>query len=208
MRRIGLELVGFAIMTMTTTFSDATERKDIPEKYKWRLGDLFPSDAAWSKAKDELTAKLPELSKHKGKLGKSAGELLATLQAMFEFDHELSKLSVYASALSDEDVRAARPREMKQAAEDLGTQFAAACSWIRPEIVALDPAKLRKFQATEPKLGPYHMYMKEAVRRKPHTLIAAVEKNEAKTSKHERAGGKEHGILANADLPIPTLKLA
>jgi len=208
MRRIGLALVGFAIMTMTTTFSDATERKDIPEKYKWRLGDLFPSDAAWSKAKDELTAKLPELSKHKGKLGKSAGELLATLQAMFDFDHELSKLSVYASALSDEDVRAARPREMKQAAEDLGTQFAAACSWIRPEIVALDPAKLRKFQATEPKLGPYHMYLEEAVRRKPHTLNAAEEKIVAEASDLERAGGEVHGILANADLPYPTLKLS
>src|SRR3569832_1851450 len=133
MRRIGLALVGFAIMTMTTTFTDATERKDIPEKYKWRLGDLFPSDAVWSKAKDELTAKLPELSKHKGKLGKSAGELLATLQAMFEFDHELSKLSVYASALSDEDVRTTRPREMKQAAEGRGARGAAAGAGGRPE---------------------------------------------------------------------------
>ena len=61
MRRIGLALVGFATITMTTAFSDATERKDIPEKYKWKLCDLFPSDAAWSKAKDDLTARLPEL---------------------------------------------------------------------------------------------------------------------------------------------------
>jgi len=195
-------------MTMTTTFSDATERKDIPEKYKWKLGDLFPSDAAWAKAKDDLTARLPELGKHKGKLGKSAGDLLATLQALFDFDQQLSRLSVYASSLSDEDVRAARPREMKQAAEDLGTQFAAASSWIRPEIVALDPAKVRKFVAGEPKLTPYRMYLEETLRRKPHTLNAAEEKIVAEASDLERAGHEVHGILANADLPYPTLKLS
>jgi len=208
MRRTGLALVGFAIMTMTTTFSDATERKDTPEKYKWRLGDLFQSDTAWTKAKDDLTAKLPELGKHKGKLGRSAGELLAALQAMFDFDLQLSRLSVYASSLSDEDVRAARPREMKQAAEDLGTQFAAATSWMRPEIVALDPAKVRKFLAGEPKLAPYRMYLEETLRRKPHTLNAAEEKIVAEASDLERAGGEVHGILANADLPYPTLKLS
>ena len=208
MRRIGLALVGFATMTMTTALSDASERKDIPEKYKWKLSDLFPSEAAWSKAKDDLIAKLPELGKHKGKLGKSPGELLAALQGMFDFDHELGRLSVYASSLSDEDVRAARPREMKQAAEDLGTQFAAACSWMRPEIVALDPAKLRKFEASEPKLKPYRMYLDETLRRKPHTLNAAEEKIVAEASDLERAGGEVHGILANADLPYPTIKLS
>ena len=58
---------------------------------------------------------------------------------------ELSRLSVYANALSDEDVRAARPREMKQAAEELATAFSAASSWVRPEILTLDPAKVRKW---------------------------------------------------------------
>ena len=68
---------------------------------------------------------------------------------MFDIDLELSRLSVYANALSDEDVRAARPREMKQAAEELATAFSAAISWVRPEILALDPAKLRKWIAQE-----------------------------------------------------------
>ena len=193
---------------MTTSFAEATERKDIPEKYKWNLADLFPSDAAWAKAKDDLTAKLPELTKHKGRLGKSAGELLATLQAMFDFDLALSRLSVYASSLSDEDVRAARPREMKQAAEELGTQYAAACSWIRPELVALDPAKVKRFLTAEPKLGPFRMYIEETLRRKPHTLSAAEEKIAAEASDMEHAGGEVHGILANADLPYPTIKLS
>ena len=70
--------------------------------------------------------------------------MLAALQTMFELDLELSRLGGVRARLSDEDVRAARPREMKQAAEELATAFSAACSWVRPEILTLDAAKVRK----------------------------------------------------------------
>ena len=95
---------------------------------------------------------------------------------------------MYANALSDEDVRAARPREMKQAAEELVTAFAAASSWVRPEILTLDPAKVRKWIAQEPKLAPYRVFLEETLRRKPHTLGAAEEKIVAEAGEMERAG--------------------
>ena len=91
----------------------ATDRKDVPERYKWNLGDLYPSEAAWTKAKEALAARLPELAKDQGRLGRSPKEMASGLRSMFELELELSRLSVYANSLSDEDVRAARPREMK-----------------------------------------------------------------------------------------------
>ena len=127
---------------------------------------------------------------------------------MFELDLELSRLSVYAHSLSDEDVRAARPREMKQAAEELATAFSAATSWVRPEILTLDPAKVRSWITQEPKLAPYRMYLEETLRRKPHTLGAPEEKIAAEAGEMERAGGEVHGVLSNADLPYPTIKLS
>ena len=184
------------------------ERADVPDKYKWNLADLYPSEAAWTAAKDALERRLPELGKHKGHLGKSAKDLLAGLDTMFEIDRELGRLSVYASSLSDEDVRAARPREMKSSAEELITAYGAACSWVRPEILALDPARVRGFVAREPKLGPYRMYLEETLRRKPHTLSASEEKIAAEAGDLERAGMEVHGVLSNADLPYPTVTLS
>ncbi|HVR60473.1 MAG TPA: oligoendopeptidase F [Polyangia bacterium] len=193
---------------MTATAALAGERKDIPDKYKWNLADLYPSEEAWFKAKDAAAARIPELGKHRGQLGKSAAGLLAALQLMFDVDRDLSRLSVYASSLSDEDVRAARPREMKQTAEELATQFSAASSWLRPEILTLDPAKVRKWLAQEPKLGPYRMFIEETLRRKPHTLSAGEERVAAEAGEVERSGGEVHGVLSNADLPYPTIKLS
>ena len=197
------------VIAMTATSSArAGERQDIPDKYKWNLGDLYPSEAAWAKAKEDLGRRLPELAKHRGQLGKSAQSLLAALQSMFDLDRDLSRLSVYASSLSDQDVRAPRPREMKQSAEELATQFSSACSWVRPEILTLDPAKVRRFVATEKKLDPYRVYLEETLRRKPHTLGAAEERVAAEAGELERAGSEVHGVLSNADLPYPTIKLS
>ncbi len=195
-------------MAMTAAAVQATERKDIPEKYKWNLADLYPSEAAWTHAKDDLAKRIPELAKYRGHLGKSPGDLLAALQTLFETDRELSRLAVYASTLSDEDVRASRPREMKQSAEQLATTYSAAASWVRPEILTLDTAKVRQWMTDEPKLAPYRMYLEDTLRRKPHTLAAPEEKIAAEAGELERAGGEVHGVLSNADLPYPTIKLS
>ena len=196
------------ILLMAAASVAATERKDVPDKYKWNLGDLYPSEAEWTKAKEAISKRLPELAKHRGRLGKSPKDLLAALQTMFDIDRELSRLLVYANALSDEDVRAARPREMKQAAEELATAFSAACSWVRPEILSLDPAKVRKWIAGEAKLAPYRVYLEETLRNKPHTLGAGEEKVAAEAGEIERTGHEVHGVLSNADLPYPTIKLS
>ena len=193
---------------MTTAAIAAAQRADIPDKYKWNLADLYPSEAAWTSAKEALQKRLPELAKHRGHLGKSAKDLLAGLQLMFDLDRDLSRLMVYANSRSDEDVREARPREMKQSAEELATAFSAATSWVRPEILAMDPARVHKLLAEEPKLGPYRVYLEETLRRKAHTLTAAEEKIAAEAGEMERAGGEVHGILSNADLPYPTIKLS
>jgi oligoendopeptidase F len=208
MGRARLAFVWFGIISMTAALGEAGERKDVPDKYKWNLADLYPSEAAWTKAKDALAKRVPEMAKHRGRLGKSAKDLLAALKTMFDLDLELSRLSVYASSLSDEDVRASRPREMKQAAQDLATAFSAASSWVRPEILTVDPAKVRKWIAQEQKLAPYRVYLEETLRRKPHTLGVAEERVAAEAGDLERAGGEVHGVLSNADLPYPTIKLS
>jgi len=203
-----LAFVCFGIVGMTGGSALAAERKDIPDRYKWNLADLYPSEEAWTKAKDALAARLPELDKLRGHLGRSSKDLLAALQTMFDLDRELSRLSVYANSLSDEDVRAARPREMKQAAEELATALSAASSWVRPEILIVDPAKIRKWITQEPKLGPYRVYLEETLRHRPHTLSAGEERVAAEAGEMERAGGEVHGVLSNADLPYPSIKLS
>jgi oligoendopeptidase F len=52
------------------------------------------------------------------------------------------------------------------------------------------------------------MYLEETLRRRPHTLGAGEERVAAEAGEMERAGGDVHGVLSNADLPYPTIKLS
>src|SRR5262245_17870036 len=75
------------------------DRAKIPEQYRWNLADIYPNEAAWRAAKDRLQADLPRLQQFKGKLASSPAVLADTLDTLYGFDKELSRLFVYASML-------------------------------------------------------------------------------------------------------------
>ena len=85
------------------------ERKDVPEKFKWKVTDVFENDEAWEreyKAIEEEYANF-DLAQFKGKLGDKA-----TLLRCFTYNDELSrrleKLYLYAHICHDTDVRVAK----------------------------------------------------------------------------------------------------
>lgn len=184
------------------------ERAEIPEKYRWNLTELFPSDAAWKAARDDLARKIPSLAAHRGKLGESAQSLASALDAFFAVGLELARLSVYASARTDEDTRVAAPREMRQAAQQLAVEFDSALSWARPEIVALDPARVSGFVAQEKRLAPYRFFLEDVLRWKRYTLSAGEERLVAEAGNLTGTGRDVSGVLRDADLPWPTVKLS
>jgi oligoendopeptidase F len=186
----------------------ARERSEVPDKYTWNLSDLYPSEQAWAQARAELEKRIPRLAEHRGHLGDSAEGLRRGLDAMFTLDRDLSRLTVYARSLSDEDTRAARPRELRQSADQLAVDFGAASAFVKPEILSLDPARVRAFQAQDRKLEPYRFFLDDTLRWKAHTLTAPEERIVAEAGSVADAGGAVHGVLANADLPYPTVKLS
>jgi len=184
------------------------ERSVIPEKYKWQLEDIFATEQAWEQTRAAAAARLPGLAAHRGHLGDSASALLAGLEAVTAIQIDLAKLSVYASSRSDEDTRLTRPRELKQGAQKLSVDLASATAWIRPEILSLDPAKVRGFLAQEPKLAPYRVFLDDVLRWKPHTLSASEEQVAALASDLTDTGQTSYGTLKDADLPYPTVKFS
>ncbi len=198
-----------AVLALSTAApAAAKERSEIPDKYKWDLGDLFPSDDAWKAARDDLAKKIPALAAHRGKLGGSADDLVRALEDVYGARLALERLWVYANSRSDEDTRVGPTREMRQAAQQLAVELDSAGSWIRPELLSLDPAKIRATVRSDPRLAKYAFPLEDILRWKPHTLGAGEEKVVAEAGAMARAGGSISGILRDADLPWPTVKLS
>jgi len=186
----------------------AEERANVPEKYKWNTADLYPSEEAWTTAKDEIAARIPELGALKATLGKSAGQFYTSLSTIEALDQDLTKLAVYASMRGDEDTRVAKTREMGQTAQQLAVEFYATISFLRPAILALGPAKVNAFVAADKRLQPYKPVLDDILRWKPHTLSAAEEKIASEANIMGDNSGLAYRTFTNADLPYPEITLS
>jgi oligoendopeptidase F len=182
------------------------ERREIPEKLTWNLADLFPAEAGWRAARDELQGRIPALAAHRGHLGDSAEALATALDAIYGVRLLLERTFVYASMRSDEDTREARPLEMKQELQQLAVDFDAATSWLRPELLAIGPDRVKGFIAQDPRLAVYQQPLDDVLRWKPYTLSAAEERVAAEAGNLSSAH-PIYSVFKDADLPWPTVKL-
>ena len=113
-RRILCALV--VLMTLTIeSGAQSRDRAQIPDKYKWNLADIYPTDAAWRAAKDKLAADLPKLRQYQGKLASSAATLADALDCRPRFDKELSPaLRLRQHARRSGHARRRRTKAMRQ----------------------------------------------------------------------------------------------
>ena len=202
--RLALLLVGLAAALPAA----ARERSEIPDRYKWNLAELYPSDEAWWAARNELAKRVAVVSSYKGKLGESAEALWRGLDAVFGAEREGERLAVYAYSRTSEDLRVAKTREMTQSVQQLRVEFEAARSYLRPEILAMDPARVRGFLDQDGRLGEYRFFVEDVLRARPHTLSAAEERVAAEAGDLAGVPSEIYGILKDADLPWPTVKLS
>src|SRR5215470_15583411 len=107
MRQLFRPAVVASVLALLTVSPGAQERdrSKIPDKYKWNLADLYPSDASWRAAKEAFAAEIPSLEKFKGKLTTSAPGLADALDTLSSKSKEFGRLSSYASLLADQDTR-------------------------------------------------------------------------------------------------------
>ena len=194
-----------ATVAMTSAPVVAEDRAAIADKYKWNLAEIYPNGEAWEGERQSLGTEIPKIATRKGTTGRSADDLHQTLALRDAIGRRIARLSVYANMAHDIDTRVGRTEQMQQQARQVGTDFAAAKSWLRPEILALGPAKVHAFVAADERLRPYAHLLDDWLRYGPHMLDPAREELLAQTGRIANAGQSISSTLANADMPWPTI---
>ena len=178
------------------------------QRYRWNLADLYPDAAAWNADAKKLEEALPQLSACKGHLGDSARRFQECLDLQSDTTKRFARLSVYANELHAEDTGAASSLELVQRAKVLASNLGEATAFVRPEILRLGKAKIDALFAEDAKLAIYRHPMDDILRAAPHTLDAEGENLVAAFDLASGAGGEAYQILANADMPWPTVTLS
>jgi oligoendopeptidase F len=206
-RDVTICLLTFSLIA-EASFAQERDRSKIPDKYKWNLADIFPSDEAWKSAKDKLVTELPKIDQFRGKLVQSPQTLASCMETVSNLTKELSKLYVYASMNSDLDLNDAKHLGMVQDMAKIGADFAAKSSYIQPEILKMDRQTIDKFIQQEPRLKVFAHGLDDILRRKAHTGTEGEEKIIADASLMADSPDNVFGVFANADFPYPDVTLS
>lgn len=203
-----LSLVISGTLVQTGVFAQTRERASVPEKFLWKLEDVYASDTAWAAAKEKVAGQFDRILAFKGQLASSPKQLLACLQLDGEISKELARLSVYASMKSDQDTRVSKYQGLKEELQKLATDYRSKASFIAPEIVALDQATIDGWLAQEAALRVYQMYLNDLQRTKSHRLSTNEEKILAEAGLMASAPLSAYKILSNAELPFSPITLS
>ena len=202
-------IITLAVIVLTITAgAQSRDRSQTPDRYKWNLAEIYPTDTAWRAAKDKLAADLPGLRRFQGTLASSARTLADALELQADFNKELSRLYVYASMLADQDTRDGAHEGMRQEMNQLSAALGAESAYIEPVLLKAGQDQIRSFVASEPRLKVFAFYLDDVFRRAPHTLTDGEEKLLADVGPLAGSPSDVFNIFSNADFPYPTVTLS
>ena len=201
-------LLSLSVAGIAASVAQERDRAKISDQYKWNLTDIYPNDEAWTRGKEQLVAALPKISEFKGKLAESPSALHECLDLVSGLMKEYSRLSGYASLALDQDTRDATYLAKQQEMAQIGSDFAARASYIDPEILTMDRARIESFIQTEPKLEIFRHELDNIIRTKEHTGTEGEEKIIADASLMADGPNNIYGIFSNAEFPFPEVTLS
>lgn len=181
-------------------------RKEIPDRYKWRLEDIYASDNLWEQDFQQVKKLTGEVEAYRGKLGQSAQALLEALQLEYRLQELNERVFTYARMRRDEDNANPTYQALTDRAASLNILVQAALSFIVPEILALPSETLERFRREEPGLALYRFALDELLRQKDHTLSAAEEQIIAGVGEVAQAPANIFKMISDADMTFPSIK--
>ena len=200
---LGLLLVAVTPPAMTADKVTATAYTD------WDLSDLYPTLKDWQDAYARTLAGIDKLDAYRGTLGNSADALVKGLVAVSDLNREASRLYVYTSLASDQDVRVSANLERNQQSRALLTHLAEKTSWMAPEILRIGAKKVGAFVAQNATLNyRFGHFLDNTLRSAPHTLGDEAENVLAATGDIFAQPDTIHSQLADAELPVATVTLS
>jgi len=204
---VGMALILILAFSATSfaQVEEAPTRDQIENKYKWDLTDFYQSDEDWELAFDSFEKRIPEMEAYRGRLAEGPEVLAECLMKSDTLSMTAHRLYVYASLKLDEDNSVGKYQEMRMRIYGLYSKLSQAQSFINPEILKIDEAKLDEFMKND-MLADYRFMIKDLLRQKEHIMSEEVENVLSLASTVTSGPSDIFRMLDDADIEFPTVK--
>ncbi len=190
---------------MNSTTAQLPRRDEVRVEDTWDLSSLFASDQEWESTFRQWRERISEYEQFRGTLGQSPQRLAQCLEFDLEMDRLGERLGCYAYLKTAEDTTNSHYQQMRGRFLQAAAQAGEAASFIRPEIMAIDPERMEQFlDSTE--LEPYRLMLRRILRYRPHTLSPAEERLLAMQLPMAETASQVFRQLNDADLKFGTIR--
>jgi oligoendopeptidase F len=141
--------------------------------YRANFRNFYPSPDAEVADRAQTYALLARLKQFAGKVASSPDNLLETLRLTEQVTSRFNRHIIYRQLMVATNVSDAASR---QQSNSLQADLDAGIAFVRPELVAIDDAKLRSFMTRKRELVPWTFVIARARRARTHTLSAPEER--------------------------------
>ena len=202
-----LPAAGFGATKKIPDFS-STERDKVPEEFKWKISDIFPSVEAWQKESEAFGAMIPQLEEVSTDWTGSAEKMLKFFTTMDTLYRKGYKLYSYASNRSNMDMGNAEFQKMKGQMRSNFVKISSMVSFINSDILKLGGEKFAAYVKEKPELAVYKFEVEEILRMKDHVLPPDQQKIVSLTGLFSGAASTASGILNNVEMPHASVRLS
>jgi oligoendopeptidase F len=182
------------------------QREDVDAKYAWDLTDIYATDDDWEADFKKAQSLVDRIGEFAGKLSSSSETLYRCLETRTELSIIADNLYQYAKLSQDIDNRVSKYQAMTDRAAMLASRVLAACSFIEPELLALDDTRLTSMAEEFPRKDVHDFYLRELIRSRAHIRSAEVEEVLAQVVMIARGPDGVFTMLDDADIKYPSVK--
>jgi len=183
------------------------ERGEIKREDTWDLGSLFASDSEWEEELLKFETGIPKVTEFRGRLDESAETMAAALNYIVLTMGLLEeRLGCYVMLRRSENIGNDHVRGLYGRFINLATKFAAAKSWLKPELQAIDAEKIQAYSDSE-LLADFRVYLQKLLRFKAHILSEGEESILARQIESVQVPSRAFSALINVDMDFGSVKV-
>lgn len=181
------------------------ERKDIEEKYKWNIDQMYPTKVQWEKDFAQVEILSDQFGLLNGQVTKGAEELLDALKKSEEIQRKLQNIYVYARMKKDEDNRLEEEQSMADRAQSLLSRASSKMAFFQPELILAGKERIMAYIEEIEELEVYNFMIEEIFRNEAHTLSEQEEVLISKFQETLSASDDIFTMINNADIDFGTV---
>ena len=184
------------------------KRDEIPDRFKWNLGDIFPGWAEWDSAYKALESGIERYAALKGTLAQGPERLLEAFKLSEELGQLAYKVWYFPSLRYDEDQRDNTVNARRQQVQILFARWKQAESWFNPELLRVPLETVRQWMDGSAALQVYRFAIEDLYRQQEHVLDEPGERLMSLASRLASAPNDAYWALSTADAKFPTITLS